>query len=206
MAAITRIFSGIQPTGSVHLGNYLGALRSWVRLQDQCSDVLYSIVDLHALTVPQAPIILRDNVRHIASCLLACGVDPERSVLFQQSAVPAHCELSWLLACRTSIGVLSRMTQWKVGVVTIHVTFCCDHVISRLRVQLTIRMLSSWDCLPTLCFKLPTFCCTSKPTPSSIFPSCFLLFSVNFVIAHLQFLLLTFIFRYHAFHKFGQCL
>lgn len=126
MAAITRIFSGIQPTGSVHLGNYLGALRSWVRLQDQCSDVLYSIVDLHALTVPQAPFILRDNVRHIASCLLACGVDPERSILFQQSAVPGHCELSWLLACRTSTGVLSRMTQWKVGVVTEHVV--CDLV------------------------------------------------------------------------------
>lgn len=114
MAAIRRIFSGIQPSGTVHLGNYLGALRSWVRLQDECPDVLYSIVDLHALTVPQAPTILRENVRHIASCLLACGVDPERSVLFQQSAVSQHCELTWLLACRTPVGWLNKMTQWKV--------------------------------------------------------------------------------------------
>ena len=82
-----RIFSGIQPTGFAHLGNYLGAIRSWVKLQEQCDNVLYSIVDLHALTVPQEPQKLRDNIRDMAICLLACGVDPDKSILFQQSKV-----------------------------------------------------------------------------------------------------------------------
>ena len=81
------IFSGIQPTGFAHLGNYLGAIRSWVKLQEQSDNVLYSIVDLHALTVPQEPQKLRDNIRDMTTCLLACGVDPDRSILFQQSKV-----------------------------------------------------------------------------------------------------------------------
>ncbi|TPX67653.1 tryptophan---tRNA ligase [Spizellomyces sp. 'palustris'] len=108
--------SGIQPTGVPHLGNYLGALANWVRLQDSRSadsHVLYSIVDLHALTVPQDPIVLRRNVRDMAASLLACGIDPKRSVLFRQSKVPQHSELAWLLFCRTPIGWLSRMHQWK---------------------------------------------------------------------------------------------
>lgn len=108
-----RIFSGIQPSGSAHLGNYLGALRNWVKLQDVCSDVMYSIVDLHALTIPQAPVLLRKNIIDMTSCLLACGVDPQRSIIFQQSQVPAHCELSWILSCCTPMGWLNRMTQWK---------------------------------------------------------------------------------------------
>ena len=87
MAQVKRIFSGIQPTGMAHLGNYLGAIRHWVQLQEQCNSVLYSIVDLHSLTVPQAPILLRENIRSMAVCLLACGVDPRRSILFQQSQV-----------------------------------------------------------------------------------------------------------------------
>ena len=87
MAQVKRIFSGIQPTGMAHLGNYLGAIRHWVELQEQCSSVLYSIVDLHSLTVPQAPILLRESIRGMAVCLLACGVDPRRSILFQQSQV-----------------------------------------------------------------------------------------------------------------------
>lgn len=82
-----RIFSGIQPTGFAHLGNYLGAIRSWVKLQEQSDNVLYSIVDLHALTVPQEPRKLRDNIIDMAICLLACGVDPDKSILFQQSKV-----------------------------------------------------------------------------------------------------------------------
>ena len=82
MAQIKRIFSGIQPSGSAHLGNYFGAIRHWVRLQDQCSSVLYCIVDLHSLTVHQAPILLRENVRLMTVCLLACGVDPQKSILF----------------------------------------------------------------------------------------------------------------------------
>lgn len=97
MAALQykRIFSGIQPTGFAHLGNYLGAIRSWVKLQDQSDSVLYSIVDLHALTVSQEPKKLRENIRDIATCLLACGVDPEKSILFQQSKV-FHIELCML--------------------------------------------------------------------------------------------------------------
>lgn len=123
MTGVKRVFSGIQPSGTVHLGNYLGALRSWVRLQRECQDVLYSVVDLHALTVPQAPLLLRQNIRHIAACLLACGVDPQASILFQQSAVPQHCELTWMLACRTPTGWLNKMTQWKVLIYTCGIKF-----------------------------------------------------------------------------------
>lgn len=87
MSHIKRIFSGIQPSGTAQLGNYLGAIRRWVQLQDECSSVLYSIVDLHSLTVHQAPLILRENIRQMAVCLLACGVDPKKTILFQQSQV-----------------------------------------------------------------------------------------------------------------------
>lgn len=84
---IQRIFSGIQPSGAVHLGNYLGALRHWVKLQSRCDSVLYSIVDLHSLTTLQAPMLLRENIISMATCLLACGVDPKKSIVFQQSQV-----------------------------------------------------------------------------------------------------------------------
>ena len=87
MAQIKRIFSGIQPSGSLHLGNYLGAIRQWVQLQEKCNSVLYSIVDLHAITVPQAPLLLREHVRSMAISLLACGVDPSKSILYLQSQV-----------------------------------------------------------------------------------------------------------------------
>ena len=100
MAALRRVFSGIQPSGSAHLGNYLGALRQWVKLQDSYDHVMYSIVDLHALTVPQAPFLLRKNIRDMASCLLACGVDPERSVLFQQSQVRERAIVVLKVPCR----------------------------------------------------------------------------------------------------------
>jgi tryptophanyl-tRNA synthetase len=113
MAKMLRIFSGIQPSGMPHLGNYLGAIRNWVDLQKSCDDVMYSIVDLHALTVPQAPFILNKNIKEMAICLLACGIDPCRSTLFQQSKVGEHCELMWLLSCKTPNGWLNRMTQWK---------------------------------------------------------------------------------------------
>lgn len=86
-ARVQRIFSGIQPSGMVHLGNYLGALRHWVKLQNSCDSVLYSIVDLHSLTTLQAPILLRENIRSMVTCLLACGVDPKKSIVFQQSQV-----------------------------------------------------------------------------------------------------------------------
>ena len=84
---ITRIFSGIQPSGTTHLGNYLGAIRQWVQLQQKCCSVLYSVVDLHSLTVHQAPLLLRQNVRSMTVCMLACGVDPQKSIIFQQSQV-----------------------------------------------------------------------------------------------------------------------
>ena len=84
---VIRIFSGIQPSGSLHLGNYLGAIRHWVRLQESCSSVVYSVVDLHSLTVHQSPLLLKRNIRSMAVSLLACGVDPHRSILFQQSQV-----------------------------------------------------------------------------------------------------------------------
>ncbi len=87
MPGISRIFSGIQPSGEVHLGNYLGAIRQWVSLQDQCSSVLYSVVDLHSLTVHQAPLLLKQNIKKTATSMLACGVDPKRSIIFQQSQV-----------------------------------------------------------------------------------------------------------------------
>ncbi|GAO20075.1 uncharacterized protein UV8b_03793 [Ustilaginoidea virens] len=110
------IFSGIQPTGIPHLGNYVGALRHWVQLQQQEPDsakLMYSIVDLHAITTPQNPAQLRLQKRQSLAALLAIGLDPGRSVLFYQSSVPAHSELMWILACTSSVGYLSRMTQWK---------------------------------------------------------------------------------------------
>uniref|UniRef100_W5MYQ9 Tryptophan--tRNA ligase, mitochondrial n=1 Tax=Lepisosteus oculatus TaxID=7918 RepID=W5MYQ9_LEPOC len=108
-----RVFSGIQPTGIPHLGNYLGALESWVRLQGQHGSVLYSIVDLHSITVPQDPARLRTSVLDVAASLIACGIDPERSILFQQSQVSEHTELCWVLGCLTSIPRLRHLPQWK---------------------------------------------------------------------------------------------
>ncbi len=104
--------SGIQPTGRVHIGNYLGAIANWVELQRD-HEVYYSIVDLHALTQRPEPAALRAAVREIAVALLASGVDPERATLFVQSAVPGHADLAWVLSCVTQMGDLSRMTQFK---------------------------------------------------------------------------------------------
>ncbi|OXM49812.1 tryptophan--tRNA ligase [Amycolatopsis alba] len=108
-----RVLSGIQPTAdSFHLGNYLGALRQWVRLQDT-HDTFYMVVDLHAITVEQDPKVLRERTRRSAAQLLALGVDPARSALFVQSHVPEHAQLSWVLECQTGFGEASRMTQFK---------------------------------------------------------------------------------------------
>ncbi|XP_033473116.1 tryptophan--tRNA ligase, mitochondrial [Epinephelus lanceolatus] len=109
-----RVFSGIQPTGVPHLGNYLGALENWVSLQDQYPSVLYSIVDLHSITQPQDPARLRSNILDMAASLLACGIDPERAILFQQSQVSEHAELSWILGCLTSMPRLRHLPQWKM--------------------------------------------------------------------------------------------
>ncbi|KAK9772629.1 putative Tryptophanyl-tRNA synthetase [Seiridium cardinale] len=110
------IFSGIQPTGVPHLGNYLGAMRQWKRLQDAAGpeDQLYfSIVDLHAITMPQDAPLLRQRSREMLAALMAIGLDPKRCTMFYQSAVPAHAELMWILSCTASMGYLGRMTQWK---------------------------------------------------------------------------------------------
>jgi len=113
MSQRPRILSGMQPTSdSLHLGNYLGALVNWVALQDDY-DALYTVVDLHALTVGPDPAQLRDRTRRTAAQYLAAGVDPARSVLFVQSHVPEHTELAWVLSCHTGFGEASRMTQFK---------------------------------------------------------------------------------------------
>lgn len=107
-----RIFSGVQPTGSLHLGNYLGALRQWVAMQRDY-DSIFCIVDLHAITVPQNPAALRKATRETAAAFIASGVNPEACIIFNQSAVQAHTELAWILNCHTPMGWLNRMTQFK---------------------------------------------------------------------------------------------
>ena len=109
---MTRVFSGIKPTGPVQLGNLLGALRHWVADQDE-ADTIFCVVDLHALTVPQDPAELRTRTLELAQLLLAIGIDPARSTLFVQSHVREHAELSWLMECTASFGELRRMTQFK---------------------------------------------------------------------------------------------
>ena len=106
------ILSGIQPTGTFTLGNYIGAVRNWAKLQDQFN-CLYMVADLHALTVRQDPAALRRNTREAAAMLLAAGIDPAQSILFVQSHVPAHTQLNWILCCNAQFGELSRMTQFK---------------------------------------------------------------------------------------------
>ncbi len=109
---MTRVFSGIQPSGAVHLGNYLGALRNWESMQHD-ADSIYCIVDLHALTLPKEPGEVLQGTLDIAKILLAIGIDPEVSTLFLQSQVPEHAELGWLMQTTVSFGELSRMTQFK---------------------------------------------------------------------------------------------
>jgi tryptophanyl-tRNA synthetase len=112
-----RIVSGIQPTGNLHLGNYLGAIRNWVRMQDEAAanggECLYFLADLHAISMPHVPADLAANTREMVAALVACGVDPERSILFNQAQVPQHAELQWLLNGTARMGWLNRMTQWK---------------------------------------------------------------------------------------------
>ena len=109
---MNRIFSGIQPTGNLHLGNYLGAIRNWVALQHDY-ECIFCIVDLHALTVPQDPGELRAATREVTAAYIAAGVDADNCTIFNQSTVTAHSELAWILACLTPLGWLNRMTQFK---------------------------------------------------------------------------------------------
>jgi tryptophanyl-tRNA synthetase len=109
---VARVFSGIQPTGDMHLGNYLGAVRHWVADQDD-NDAIYCVVDLHAITLPHEPAELAERTRRTAMLLVAAGLDPRRCTLFVQSHVPAHTELTWILNCVATVGELRRMTQFK---------------------------------------------------------------------------------------------
>ena len=109
---MNRIFSGIQPTGNLHLGNSLGAIRNWVALQHDY-ECIFCIVDLHALTQPQDPTELRASTREVTAAYISAGIDPERCTIFNQSMVSAHVELAWLLGCLTPLGWLNRMTQFK---------------------------------------------------------------------------------------------
>ena len=112
-----RVVSGIQPTGNLHLGNYLGAIRNWVRMQDDVTasggQCLYFMADLHAISQPHVPADLASNTREMVAALVACGIDPDRSILFNQAQVPQHAELQWLLNGTARMGWLNRMTQWK---------------------------------------------------------------------------------------------
>ena len=112
-----RVVSGIQPTGNLHLGNYLGAIRNWVRMQDDVTagggQCLYFLADLHAISQPHEPANLAANTREMVAALVACGIDPDRSILFNQAQVPQHAELQWLLNGTARMGWLNRMTQWK---------------------------------------------------------------------------------------------
>ncbi len=107
-----RIFSGVQPTGNLHLGNYLGAIRNFVRLQDG-NECIYCVVDLHAITVWQDPADLTRNIRECAATFMAAGIDPGRSIIFNQSRVSAHARLAWIFNCVARLGWLNRMTQFK---------------------------------------------------------------------------------------------
>ena len=109
-----RVLSGVQPSGKLHIGNYVGAISLWKELQRDC-DALFCVVDLHALTVPEAvePQNLRTKIREVAALYVACGIDPKGATIFIQSEVSAHAELSWILTCCTPLGWLYRMTQFK---------------------------------------------------------------------------------------------
>ena len=109
-----KIFSGVQPTGNLHLGNFLGAIKNFVKLNnDDNNECIFCVVDLHSITIPQNPIELKKNIHNTVATFLACGIDPKKSIIFNQSQVSAHSEASWILSCVARIGWLNRMTQFK---------------------------------------------------------------------------------------------
>ena len=108
-----RVFSGVQPTGNLHLGNYLGAVKRFVQMQEEDFETIYCMVDLHAITTWQDPDELREATRELAAAFMACGLDPTKSILFNQSQVRAHAELAWIFACVARVGWMDRMTQFK---------------------------------------------------------------------------------------------
>ena len=109
-----KIFSGVQPTGNLHLGNYLGAIKNFVSLNnDNKNECIFCVVDLHAITIAQDPITFRENIRETVATFIACGIDPKKSIIFNQSKVAAHSEAAWILSCVARMGWLNRMTQFK---------------------------------------------------------------------------------------------
>ena len=112
MAFTPRVFSGMQPTGNLHLGNYLGAMVQWVAMQET-HECIFCVVDMHAITVWQDPLELKDQIRAVTAAYLAAGIDPKKSILFNQSQVPEHAELAWVFNCVARLGWLNRMTQFK---------------------------------------------------------------------------------------------
>ncbi|MEM7617435.1 MAG: tryptophan--tRNA ligase [Pseudomonadota bacterium] len=108
----TKVFSGVQPTGNLHLGNYLGAIKNWVTLQND-HNCIFSIVDLHSITVKHNPDQLQSNIYNIVAAYIACGIDIKKSIIFAQSSIASHCELAWIFNCITPLGWLNRMTQFK---------------------------------------------------------------------------------------------
>ena len=109
-----KIFSGVQPTGNLHLGNYLGAIKNFTKLQNDIENsCIFCVVDLHSITVHQDPKLLKKNVRETVATFIACGIDPSKSIIFNQSSVPAHSEGAWILGCISRMGWLNRMTQFK---------------------------------------------------------------------------------------------
>ena len=109
-----KIFSGVQPTGNLHLGNYLGAIKNFVELNnDNKNECVFCVVDLHAITIKQDPKELRKNIRETVATFVACGINPQKSIIFNQSKVPAHSEAAWILSCVGRTGWLNRMTQFK---------------------------------------------------------------------------------------------
>jgi tryptophanyl-tRNA synthetase len=165
------IFSGIQPTGVPHLGNYLGALRQWVKLQDEASEdttLLFSIVDLHAITIKQDPSELARWRKEMLASLFAVGLDPKRSIIFAQSSVKQHAELMWILSCGASMGYLGRMTQWKV----------CDNLQhSRGNSYADVVLRANCHSRPTPPRSTPQTTKTLSNSVSSPTPSCKLLTS-----------------------------
>ena len=111
--ATKKIFSGVQPSGNLHLGNYIGAIKNFVNLQNEDNECIFCVVDLHAITVKQDPKILKQNIRETAATFIASGINPKKSIIFNQSSVSAHSEASWLLSCVARMGWLNRMTQFK---------------------------------------------------------------------------------------------
>jgi len=109
---VLKVFSGVKPTGNLHIGNYIGALTQWIEIQKE-AECFFCIVDLHAITVPQDPKILKEKIREVAALYLACGIDPQKSTIFIQSHNSDHCVLAWILDCVASMGQLKRMTQYK---------------------------------------------------------------------------------------------